>query len=299
MFNHFKEAANAQAQSGIKSADPLTQPLYQARLQQEQYFQTLNQDLPEVAKVEDRLIAGPSGEIPIRLVYPKTAEPTRYLIFIRGAGFWAGSLDSHARTMRTLALESGCVVCGIDYRRAPDFHFPVQRNEVITVLEYLKSEQISLGIYGKPVLFGESAGATIALSAAQALRDQNNNLLAGLILFYNNAGGFKPEAREYSQWVWQQYLGPNTALDNPEATPLLGSVTGLPPIWQGVGADDPLITDTNKLAHQLKAIGIDPQVKTFPNLPHGFLMWTGTLQPALDALRESVQVMEGFFEQAK
>jgi acetyl esterase len=46
-------------------------------------------------------------------------------------------------------------------------------------------------------------------------------------------------------------------------------------------------------------IGIDPQVKTFPNLPHGFLMWTGTLQPALDALRESVQVMEGFFEQAK
>ena len=41
MFKNYKEAANAQAQSGIKSADPLTQPLEQARQQQEQYFQTL------------------------------------------------------------------------------------------------------------------------------------------------------------------------------------------------------------------------------------------------------------------
>jgi acetyl esterase len=30
-------------------------------------------------------------------------------------------------------------------------------------------------------------------------------------------------------------------------------------------------------------------------LPHGFLMWTGSLQPALDALKESVQVMKQFF----
>jgi acetyl esterase len=295
MFTTYKEAANAQALSGVKSADPLTQPLEQARMQQDEYFKTLNQDLPEVAKVEDRLISGPAGDIPIRLVYPSLGEPTNYLIFIRGAGFWAGSLDSHARTMRTLALESGCVVCGIDYRRAPDFHFPVQRNEVIAVVEYLKSQQASLGILGQPVLFGESAGATIALSTAQALRDQKKNELAGLILFYSNAGGFKPKAREYSQWVWKQYLGPDTALDDSEATPLLASVAGLPPIWQGVGADDPLITDTQKLADQLQGIGAEVQVVTYPNLPHGFLMWTGTLQPALDALKESVQVMKKFF----
>jgi len=61
MFTTYKEAANAQALTGVKSADPLTQPLEQARLQQDEYFKTLNQDLPEVAKIEDRFIAGPAG----------------------------------------------------------------------------------------------------------------------------------------------------------------------------------------------------------------------------------------------
>jgi acetyl esterase len=295
MFDTYQEAANAQAHTGIKPADPLKLPIEQARAQQDLYFKTLNQDLPAVAKVEDTTIQGPYGEIPIRLVYPNTYQTMRYIIFIRGAGFWAGSLDSHARTMRTLALESGCVVCGIDYHRAPDFHFPAQRNEVITLVEYLKNHHQQLGIYGKPVLFGESAGATIALSSAQGLRDKAKNELAGLILFYNNAGGFKPEAREYSQWVWKQYLGPDTDLFDTQAVPLLGSVDNLPPIWQGVGADDPLITDTQKLADQLRALGKEPEVKVYPKLPHGFLMWTGNLRPALEALRDSVTIIKGFF----
>ena len=298
MFQTYQEAVDAQALTGIKGGDPLTMPIEVARAMQDQYFQTLNQDLPSVAKTLDQTITGPYGEIPIRLIYPSNAPAANYLIFIRGAGFWAGSLDSHTRTMRTLVLESGCVVCGIDYRRTPEHHYPVQVNEVMALVTYLAQHQTSLGLQGQPVLFGESAGATIALSTAQSLRDMGGtfkNALAGLILFYSNAGGFKPTARAYSQWVFQQYLGPNNAIDDPRATPILGDFSGLPPIWQGVGADDPLLTDTQKVAQQLQAIGVSPQMQIFPALPHGFLMWTGSLQPALDALKISIGVLKTFF----
>lgn len=296
MFKTFKEASNAQEQTGIKSADPLTMPIEAARAQQDAYFKTLNHDLPKIEKIKDKNIDGPYGEIPIRLVYPQTKRPSNYVIFIRGAGFWAGSLDSHQRTIRTLALESDCVVCAIDYRRTPEFHFPVQRNEVLAVIQYLQDHETQLRIFGNPVLFGESAGATIALSAAQALRDQGKNSLAGLILFYNNAGGFKPSAREYSQWVWKQYLGPDLATDDPIAVPLLGDVANLPPIWQGVGAQDPLITDTQLLSNKLTTLGITSHVNVYEGLPHGFLMWTGTLQPALDALKDSVVAFKKFLK---
>jgi len=296
LFASYSEAAKAQAESGITSADPLKLAIEQARAQQDLYFQTLNQDLPQVAKISDLKVPSPHGEVAIRLVYPDLVQAKSYIVFVRGGGFWAGNLDSHARTMRSLALLSGSVVCAIDYRRTPEFHFPVQRNEIVSVLDYLQTHQESLGILGCPVLFGESAGATLALSAAQYLRDQNQDQLAGLVLFYNNAGGFKPNARAYSQWVWKQYLGPHLATDDPQAVPLLGDLGRLPPVWIGVGEDDPLMTDSQKLAELLKVHGQDPILRVYQALPHGFLMWTGSLQPAFNALQESVEAIKVMHE---
>jgi hypothetical protein len=43
VFASYSEAAKAQAESGITSADPLKLAIEQARAQQDLYFQTLNQ----------------------------------------------------------------------------------------------------------------------------------------------------------------------------------------------------------------------------------------------------------------
>ena len=44
VFASYSEAAKAQAESGITSADPLKLAIEQARAQHDLYFQTLNQD---------------------------------------------------------------------------------------------------------------------------------------------------------------------------------------------------------------------------------------------------------------
>ena len=294
MFATYAEAAQEQSLSGFSAADPLTSSIEDARAKQSLYFQSLNQNLPEVSSERDLEIAGPFGAIPIRLVYPKASSPLPCIIFIRGAGFWAGSLDSHARTMRSLALLSDCVVCAIDYRRTPEFHYPTQRDEVLQLITWLKQNASQVGISDKITLFGESAGATIALSAALFLRDQGDPALSGLTLFYNNAGGPNPKARAYSQWVWKQYLGHEGLSTNNNAVPLLDDLYGLPPVWLGVGEDDPLMKDTIEVNKKILASGGKSTLVSYPNLPHAFVMYSGTLKPAYDALETAAQASKGF-----
>ena len=294
MFATYAEAAQEQSLSGFSAADPLASSIEDARAKQSLYFQSLNQNLPEVSSERDLEIAGPFGNIPIRLVYPKASSPLPCIIFIRGAGFWAGSLDSHSRTMRSLALLSDCVVCAIDYRRTPEFHYPTQRDEVLQLITWLKQNASQVGISDKITLFGESAGATIALSAALFLRDQGDPALSGLTLFYNNAGGPNPKARAYSQWVWKQYLGHEGLSTNKNVVPLLDDLHGLPPVWLGVGEEDPLMKDTVEVNKKILASGGKSTLVCYPNLPHAFVMYSGTLKPAYDALETAALASKGF-----
>lgn len=295
MFQTYAEAAAALALTGVGPADPLVLPIAQAREQQATYFAALNGDPPPIARVQALSIDGPAGPIPLRLHYPSHQSNLPVIVFVRGAGWWAGSLDSHARTLHSLALLTGCAVCGIDFRRTPEHRYPTQRDELLTSLRWLRAHGESRGLRrGEPVLFGESAGATVALSAAIAQRDAGEAGAAGLLLFYANAGGPKPQARAYSQWVWAQYLGHEGLSNDRSAVPLLDTLHGLPPAWLGVGEADPLLGDTLALDQRLTAAGNPPTLVRYAGLPHAFVMWTATLAPALAALEDAAAAARGF-----
>jgi acetyl esterase len=63
-----------------------------------------------------------------------------------------------------------------------------------------------------------------------------------------------------------------------------------------VGAEDPLIGDTQKLYDQLTLCGAKPRLEILPELPHGFLMWTATLAPALSALERAAHEIKSWLE---
>jgi acetyl esterase len=299
VFQTYTEAAKAMADAGVKAGDPLALGVQQARALQDLYFAHFNRDLPVIAQARDLRIAGPAGEIPLRLYRPSQDGELPVIVFVRGAGWWAGSLDSHARTMIQLAQFSGCAVCGIDFSRTPERRYPVQRDELLAALDWLRAEGAAHGLRGaEQVLFGESAGATLCLSAAMALRDRAAPPPAGLVLFYTNAGGPKPTARAYSQWVWQQYLGHPGPSDDAGAVPLQGDMHGLPPAWLAAGEDDPLISDTLALADTLRSAKVAHELVRYPGLPHGFVMWSGTLQPARDALQSAAHAAAAFLKVA-
>ena len=298
MFKTFKEAQAFHKNLGIDPGDPLSMPIEQAREKQNIYFDSLKGVLPSISKIVDLEVQGKEGPIVVRLTYPLGDSPFNYVIFIRGAGWWAGGLDSHAQTTTSLADLSSSVVCAIDYYKTPEYCYPTQVNQVIEVLSFLRAHQAQYELLGKPILFGESAGSTIALSVAQKLRDMKDDALNGLVLFYCNADGFKPTARKYSQWVWEQYIGRGRPLSDNGAVPLQEDLSNLPPVFLAVGEDDPLIGDTQKLFNQLIAVGANPELNVLAHLPHGFLMWTATLEPAFKALEKSAHSIQRWFKES-
>lgn len=295
MYRTFQEAQ--QGLAGQRPGDPLAMPIEEARQRQARYFQALNTDVPAVERSDDHAVPGPHGDIPVRLVSARRQERAPCLVFLRGAGFWAGGIDSHRGTLHRLATLTGCVVAAIDYRRTPEHRYPVQQDEILYVLEWLGRRRAELGLCENAwAFFGESAGATLALSATLALRDREQALPAGLVLFYPNCGGPRPDARPYSQWVWRSYLGGADPEAVPGPVPLRQDLRGLPSVWLGIGEEDPLLADAHALAERLAQAAVPHRVVPFPGMPHAFVMYAATLWPARLALEQAAAEARRLFD---
>lgn len=245
----------------------------------------MTQDMQEFS------VPGPNGPIPIRVLYPLQSSGNTPIVYLRGGGWWAGSLDTSARTMALLCNASGLPVVGIGYRLAPECRFPSQLQEVTASLNWLHGEASSINLDPESLLiWGESAGATLAVGASRFLSRTTGPQVKGLLLFYGNFAGPGPRTTAYSNWVWRQYLGsePCSASDHPVV--LKGSLAGLPPVWMGVGDADPLLQDTQAMAHGLAAESTPHLIKVYPGMPHAFLAMSRFLTIANDAIIEAAYV---------
>lgn len=292
MFDTYLDARARQAATGLEPGDPLRQTIAEARARQSRYFESLNLAVPKVHSSKDLLISGLHGSIPVRLVDGDARGDKPCVIFLRGAGFWAGSNDSHRRTIHLLALMSGFQVCAIDYRHTPEYAYPVQQQEVIQVYQWLR-QNMELDRRGCAI-YAESAGATLALTSQVALREAGVPLPRGLVLLYPNSSGPRPGGRPYSEWVWRNYLGETDAHRVPGPVPLHQDLRGLPSVWLGCGGEDPLVADARDLERKFVQAGVPCEVQIFPGMPHAFIGYSATLRPAQDALRLASNALRRF-----
>src|SRR5215471_2221324 len=67
----------------------------EARAQMEATAQARKAEPLPVARVEERLIPGPAGDIRLRLYWPYAAAPLPAIVYYHGGGHVIGSLDTH------------------------------------------------------------------------------------------------------------------------------------------------------------------------------------------------------------
>src|SRR3989442_14273025 len=60
-----------------------------------------------VARVENRTLPGPRGEIPVRVYTPEGRAPFPVLVYFHGGGWVIGSLETHDGLCRHLANAAG------------------------------------------------------------------------------------------------------------------------------------------------------------------------------------------------
>lgn len=238
-----------------------------------------------IAQVDNRVIPGPAGQIPIRIYTPAGSGPFPVLVFLHGGGWVICDLDTHDGLCRSLANGAGCVVVSVDYRLAPEHKFPAAPHDCYAAAEWVAGHAAEVG--GDPsriAIGGDSAGGNLAAVVAQMARDQHGPLLIFQMLIYpatqfglksrsieENAEGYYL-TREDMDWFMGHYLTSDADKANPLASPMLAaSLKGLPPAFILTAEYDPLRDEGEAYGHKLEAAGVPVKISRHDGMIHGFL----------------------------
>ena len=128
----------------------------------------------EVHAVEDRVVAGPDGDMPVRIYRPiETADPMPVLVYFHGGGFTIGSIQTADPMSRFLARDASCIVVSVGFRLAPEHPFPAPLDDCWAALEWVAANAETFG--GDPARLavgGDASGGTYAAVCALLARDR-------------------------------------------------------------------------------------------------------------------------------
>jgi acetyl esterase len=267
---------------------------------------------PEVvARVDDRAVPGPGGEIPVRIYWPAepVTTPPPAVVFFHGGGFVICDLDSHDATCRGLANGAGVVVVSVDYRLAPEDKFPAAAEDAYAATVWVAANAAELGADpARLAIAGDSAGGNLTAVVALMARDRGGPTLAFQLLVYpvtdlspsrhghasqtENGRGYFLTTQDM-EWFRAQYLPHDADGSDPLASPLLADdLAGLPPALVMTAEYDPLRDEGEAYGRRLSDAGVPTEVIRYPGMFHGFFSMGAFLptarqanQRAYDALR--------------
>lgn len=246
---------------------------------------TLSGLQPEsVAKVEDRLIPGPAGEIPVRIYTPRGSGPFAVLVNFHGGGFVVGSIEMEDEPCRALTNAADCIVVSVDYRLAPEHKFPAAADDCYAATKWVAENSEAIG--GDPTRIavgGGSAGGNLAAVVALMARDRGTPPLVYQVLqfpvmnFAFNTQSYRENAEGYfltkdaMVWFWDLYLRSDADGDKPYASPLRAKdLRGLPPALVITAEFDPLRDEGEAYGARLHEAGVPVVCTRYDGMIHGF-----------------------------
>jgi len=133
---------------------------------------TLDIVAPPLHEVEDHEVNLPGRVLRVRQYAPwphSWADPRPALLYFHGGGFTIGSVETHDRVCRMLALGGDCLVFSVDYRLAPEHRFPSAQDDAFDSLAWLRNESTAFGVDpARIAVGGDSAGSRSAATAPAA-----------------------------------------------------------------------------------------------------------------------------------
>jgi len=262
-----------------------------------------------VKAVENRSVAGPDGQIPIRIFRPEGFGPFPVLVFFHGGGWVVGTLDTHDDVCRALGHRSGCVVVSVDYRRAPECKYPAAVDDCYGAVQWLVKNAAAFN--GNPqqlAVCGDSAGGNLAAAVAIRARDQGLRGLALQVLIYpvtnygfdtasyhENAEGYGL-TRDAMRFFWESYLANADQGAEPYASPLRApNLAGVAPALILTAQFDPLRDDGEAYAARLHRAGVAVRLTRYLDMNHGFILCGAMFQSADCALQEIADALKEAF----
>ena len=225
----------------------------------------------------------------------------RVVYYLHGGGYISGTAKSCRPITATLARLLQARVFGLDYRLAPEHHFPAGLDDAVAGYRWL----LSTGIDPKFVaVAGDSAGGGMTLALALRIRDAGEPLPGCLVCLSpwtdmtgtsesltSNSDADPMFVEEDIERYSHAYLGDHSRED-PLASPLLADLGGLPPVSIQVGREEVLLDDARGLDAKIRAAGGSSELHIYEHVPHGWHYGAPFVPETRVALREAAQFIE-------
>lgn len=248
---------------------------------------------PADVPTADTTVAG----VPVR-VYGAAQAPV--LVYLHGGGWVCGDLRTHDRLCRRLCAEAGLRVISVDYRRAPEFPFPVPLEDSLAVTRTVLRE-----CPGPVGIGGDSAGGNLSAVICQLLRDAGEPMPALQVLIYpavdhrrlaashaTFAAGYLLGAADID-WYHAHYAAPDPL--DPRVSPLLAARhEGLPPAIVVTAGFDPLRDEGEAYVATLRGAGVPVTHLDAADLVHGFVLMDGAIAGADREVRRLIAALRAY-----
>jgi acetyl esterase len=268
--------------------------------------------LAEVAKVEDRTIPGPAGDVPVRVYWP--LDPAKgaggrvpIVVFFHGGGFVFGDLESHDATVRSLVHLTHFIFVSVDYRLAPEHPFPAAPEDCYAATAWAVENAESLG--GDPhrvAVAGDSAGGNLAAVVAMMANDRHGPSLAFQLLIYpctdvelgayashrDNASGYLLTS-DAMRWFYGHYAAGADPVHAYLSPMRRENLSGLPPALVITAEFDPLRDEGEAYARRLRDAGVPAECVRYDGQVHGFFSMNSVVDRAKDAQAAAAAALRG------
>lgn len=263
-------------------------------------------DAPVIADIESRLIADISRTetdgVPVVSIQPTNAIAGSgdFAIYVHGGAFVFGSAQDALAMLMADAL--GLEAVSLEYPLSPEEAYPAALDECVRAYTHITG---SLG--ASCVLVGASTGANLVLALMQRIRERGLARPSGIALIspcvdLHPAGDSRmsnavrdPAARWRNQFDKAfAFYARHADVENPLVSPIYADFTGdYPPTIITTGTRDLFLSDSVRLASQMRRAGLQPELRVYEGMWHVFLD-----QPDIPEAAECRQEVAHFLNEA-
>ena len=250
----------------------------------------------------------------------KKIETLPAMIYIHGGSFMASKAEFYKEPCRYVAENLGIRIFNVDYSLAPENVYPAAIEDVLAVLENICGNSASLGVDKEHIgLFGDSAGANLALAAILDNKSEAKITYAGLfypcvdlysqdklydwdIAMYDIADEQKELITSRLQLGRADGNGNNDLMANilfaysggkyeevrcnPDVSPIYADLSGMPYTGIFTAEYDGLRIQSEYYSRLLEKAGIPNKHIRYRGVSHAFLDYFGIVPQAQAALLE-------------
>lgn len=229
------------------------------------------------------------------ILIPEIAVENFTILYAHGGGFITGSRYAYRNFCSSLAHETACRLVLPEYQLAPEHPYPAALEDLYAVYSYLVKKRVK----PESIIFaGDGAGGNLVLSLIHFLKSKNMKPPVAVILFspwVDISNTNRKKNKKSADPVFTNEILTGQALQytfesnftNPYVSPVLGDLSGFPPMYIQCGSCDLLLEDTRKLVEKAGEYGVAVTTDIKPDMWHLFQAFDSVTPEARIAVKDT------------